>query len=538
MQFKFKNKFDDGGKLSKTEKIKKIQDYLNIEVTGKWNSETEKSYVEKMKELNLSNTELSEKITGYREEKKDNQTETPFSFKNLNQKTNQNLPIIEETGLCGDSLAKGCSQYVTDKLSALHGISPSEFRSKVGSDHAWNLFTRLKKEGKAVELSKDDELKIGDYVDLGRNRFSGKDDAYDEAQKQGKNPHIGIIVGKTADGKPIIEHYIQGKGVRRDPIDDIRISEKSNTKYEPLRIYRQTVINDPVKQEKLSSNFRKDSSFSFQEREPVKSDVRKWNESLVSFFRESKPGPPTVSTRVLKGIENIANDVAKKFNLTDEELEKLARASYGIVSQESNFGANVTAGARMTSKEAIKSLVVDPLKNNKEERHNTVSRGYNQMKNTNLHYYDKDGNLKKTKAGELFENYNTNIPEHAGATTLAVLAENYEKFRNLYPNASPNDLIYRALVAYNSGYTSAKKNEDLTTRDNFYANSALKKSENVTSQNPQYDHLYKKIRQGTIQGDPTPVFGQTILSGHAFQKMNGGKFKFKNGGKFKFRKSK
>ena len=172
--------------------------------------------------------------------------------------------------------------------------------------------------------------------------------------------------------------------------------------------------------------------------------------------------------------------LSKVFNLGDDEYSSLAKASLGILGQESEFGTNkkYTTGAKRTGANATKvigtvlgeegSKIANSNPFGKVAKRDEVSKGAGQMK-----YETNFGNDDLTEIG--VTRYNFNDEDKASLTTMYKLSRDYKKFLN--KGFNKKDALYRAITNYNSSMgrvVQGKKVEDWAKDyDVDYANKVL-----------------------------------------------------------------
>lgn len=368
----------------------------------------------------------------------------------------------EGEGLLGQCTEGQCSEYTQNELfrNIQPNVSRQEWNEKTGLyGDAWNIGKNIKsKGGKEVKLK---EVKPGDVVTM----FTGGMSAYQgEANAAGTGTtHVGIVDKVNPDGSYYILHNNhtgskgdwQGREFRElvknnnTGIHNFTVKHAFRPNYEAVesgekKVLREdlTIKIDPKKSSKLSSG--------------------DYNNLFTSKSAKEK-----LENYYIKPLNDLKNKKAlsKVFNLGDDEYNSLAKASLGILGQESEFGTskNYTTGNKRFWATAAKGIGY---------KDSEVSKGAGQMK-----YETNFGNDDLTEIGVTRDNFNDE--DKASLTTMYKLSRDYKKFLN--KGFSKKDALYRAITNYNSSMgrvVQGKKVEDWAKDyDVDYANKVLNFSE-------------------------------------------------------------
>lgn len=399
----------------------------------------------------------------------------------------------EGEGLLGQCTEGQCSEYTQNELfrNIQPNVSRQEWNEKTGLyGDAWNIGKNIKsKGGKEVKLK---EVKPGDVVTM----FTGGMSAYQgEANAAGTGTtHVGIVDKVNPDGSYYILHNNhtgskgdwQGREFRElvknnnTGIHNFTVRHAFRPNYEAVesgekKVLREdlTIKLDPKKASKLSSG------------------------DYNNFFT-SKSAKEKLENYYIKPLNDSKNKKAlsKVFNLGDDEYNSLAKASLGILGQESGFGTSSNYSSGKKRAEASLGKVAGTLlgeegskfvnANNpfgKVAKRDEISKGAGQMK-----YETNFGNDDLTEIGVTRDNFNDE--DKASLTTMYKLSRDYKKFLN--KGFSKKDALYRAITNYNSSMgrvVQGKKVEDWAKDyDVDYANKVLNFSDffDVTDDKKSY----------------------------------------------------
>jgi hypothetical protein len=364
----------------------------------------------------------------------------------------------EGEGLLGQCTEGQCSEYTQNELfrNIQPNVSREEWNAKTGLyGNAWDIGKNItSKGGKEVSTK---AVKPGDVVTM----YTGGMSAYQgEANAAGTGTtHVGIVDKVNPDGSYYILHNNhtgskddwQGREFRElvknntTGIHNFTVRHAFRPKYEAVESGEKKVLRedlaikiDPKKASKLSSG------------------------DYNNFFT-SKSAKEKLENYFIKPLNDSKNKKAlsKVFNLGDDEYNSLAKASLGILGQESEFGTskNYTTGNKRFWATAAKTTGL---------KDSEVSKGAGQMK-----YETNFGNDDLTEIGVTRDNFNDE--DKASLTTMYKLSRDYKKFLN--KGFSKKDALYRAITNYNSSMgrvVSGKKVENWAKDyDVDYANKVL-----------------------------------------------------------------
>jgi hypothetical protein len=275
--------------------------------------------------------------------------------------------------------------------------------------------------------------------------------------------HVGIVDKVNPDGSYYILHNVHTMGSSgnwegrefRDLVKGNFTVGETNKGFEVRHAFRPNYEAVESGEKKV---LREDLTIKL---DPKKSS--KLSSGSYNNFFTSKSAKEKLENYYVKPLNDINNKKAlsKVFNLGDDEYNSLAKASLGILGQESEFGtsANYTTGNKRFWATAAKG---SGLKDSE------VSKGAGQMK-----YETNFGNDDLTEIGVTRDNFNDE--DKASLTTMYKLSRDYKKFLN--KGFSKKDALYRAITNYNSSMgrvVQGKKVEDWAKDyDVDYANKVL-----------------------------------------------------------------
>jgi muramidase (phage lysozyme) len=364
----------------------------------------------------------------------------------------------EGEGLLGQCTEGQCSEYAQNELfrNIQPNVSRQEWNTKTGLyGNAWDIGKNITtKGGKEVDRK---TVKPGDVVTM----YTGGSSAYQrEADAAGTGTtHVGIVDKVNPDGSYYILHNNhtgskdnwQGREYRElvknntTGIHNFTVKHAFRPKYEAVESGEKKIIRedlairiDPKKSAILSSG-------DYNNRFTSKSAKEKLENYYIKPLNDSKN----------------KKALSKVFNLGDDEYNSLAKASLGILGQESDFGTNelYTTGTKRAVATGFKAVGYK-----KDE----VSKGAGQMK-----YETNFGNDDLTEIGITKDNFNDE--DKVSLTTMYKVSRDYKKFLN--KGFSKKDALYRAVTNYNSSMgrvVNGKKVEDWAkTYDVDYTNKVL-----------------------------------------------------------------
>jgi muramidase (phage lysozyme) len=364
----------------------------------------------------------------------------------------------EGEGLLGQCTEGQCSEYAQNELfrNIQPNVSREEWNAKTGLyGNAWDIGKNIKSKG-GKEVDKK-TVKPGDVVTM----YTGGMSAYQsEANAAGTGTtHVGIVDKVNPDGSYYILHnnHTGSKGNWQG--EEFRELVKNNT----TGIHNFTVRHAfRPKYEAVESGEKK----VLREDLTIKLDPKKVSKLSSGDYNNlftSKSAKEKLENSFIKPLNDNKNKKAlsKVFNLGDDEYNSLAKASLGILGQESDFGTNnlYTTGAKRAAATGLKAVGY---------KGSEVSKGAGQMK-----YETNFGNDDLTEIGVTRDNFNDE--DKVSLTTMYKLSRDYKKFLN--KGFSKKDSLYRAVVNYNSSMgrvTGGKKVEDWAKDyDVDYANKVL-----------------------------------------------------------------
>jgi hypothetical protein len=383
----------------------------------------------------------------------------------------------EGEGLLGQCTEGQCSEYAQNELfrNIQPNVSREEWNEKTGLyGNAWDIGKNIKSKG-GKEVDKK-TVKPGDVVTM----FTGGMSAYQsEANAAGTGTtHVGIVDKVNPDGSYYILHnnHTGSKGNWQG--EEFRELVKNNT----TGIHNFTVRHAfRPKYEAVESGekkvLREDLAIKIDSKKASKLSSGDYN----NFFT-SKSAKEKLENYYIKPLNDSKNKKAlsKVFNLGDDEYNSLAKASLGILGQESGFGtsSNYTSGKKraeatlgkvagtLLGEEGSKLVNQNPF--GKIAKRDEISKGAGQMK-----YETNFGNDDLTEIGVTRDNFNDE--DKVSLTTMYKLSRDYKKFLN--KGFNKKDALYRAVTNYNSSMgrvVQGKKVEDWAKEyDVDYTNKVL-----------------------------------------------------------------
>ena len=404
------------------------------------------------------------------------------------QQYNQNLSnngyssIKEGKGLLGKCTESQCSEYSQNELfrNVQPNVSRDEWNAKTGiTGDAWSIGKNIiSKGGQEV---KPKQVQAGDVITVYTHGISPFQKEADAAGTG--TTHVGIVDKVNPDGSYYILHNLH-KGNKEDGFEgrEYRDLVKANeiqghsSPYTVKHIFRPNYGSVENGEKKI---VREDLAIRIDPKKSAALSTGDYNNFFTSASAKTK-----LETSFIKPLNDNKNKkvLSKVFNLGDDEYNSLAKASLGILGQETGFGtsAKYTTGIKQT---IAKSAHAVGLK--KDE----ASQGAGQLK-----YESNFGNDDVTELGITKDNFSDE--NNASLTTMYKLSKDYKKF--LDKGFSKKDAMYRAITTYNSTMgrvVNGKKIEDwakdydvdYTNKVLNYANmfdvSDKKKSYKTTSDN-------------------------------------------------------
>lgn len=370
--------------------------------------------------------------------------------------------IKEGVGKLGQCTEEQCSEYMQNELyrNVQPSVSREEWNEKTGlHGNAWDIGKNIVKAGGAEV--KVNQVKPGDVVTMftgGRSSYQG------EANAAGTGTtHTGLVDKVNPDGSYYILHNVHDKNYLTGNYTGVE--------------YRDLVKDDMITSGGVTRSFQVRNAFrpdykevNIGEKKVVRKDLQlKINPNKAGLLA-SKGYQSTLSTAkeklensFIKPLNDTKNkDVfSKKFNLGDDEYNSLAKATLGILGQETSYGTNAyyTTGLKPTVATVLHAVGV---------KGDEVSKGAGRLK-----YETNFGNDDLTEIGVTKGNFNDE--DKASLTTMYKLANDYKTF--LKKGYNKKDAIYRAITVYNSslGHVSnGKKIGDWAkTYDVDYTNKVL-----------------------------------------------------------------
>lgn len=388
----------------------------------------------------------------------------------------------EGEGLLGQCTEGQCSEYTQNELfrNIQPNVSREEWNAKTGLyGNAWDIGKNItSKGGKEVDKK---AVKPGDVITM----YTGGTSLYQgEANAAGTGTtHVGVVDKVNPDGSYYILHNVhtmggsgdwQGREFRDLVKGNFTVGE-TNKGFEVKHAFRPKYEAVESGEKKV---LREDLAIKIDPKKASKLSSGDYNNFFTSASAKTK-----LENSFIKPLNEIKNKKAlsKVFNLGDDEYNSLAKASLGILGQESKFGTDTkyTTGAKKTGATLSKVAGYVPQLIGINElskatigkdfiKEDEVSKGAGQMK-----YETNFGDDDLTEIGVNRDNFNDE--DKASLTTMYKLSRDYKKFLN--KGFNKKDALYRAITNYNSSMgrvVQGKKVEDWAKDyDVDYANKVL-----------------------------------------------------------------
>lgn len=385
----------------------------------------------------------------------------------------------EGQGLLGKCTEEQCSEYSQNELfrNIQPNVSRQEWNEKTGiMGDAWNIGRNIiKKGGKEV---KPNQVKPGDVITVYTHGISPFQKEADAAGTG--TTHVGIVDKVNPDGSYYILHNLH-KGSKeegfegREYRDLVKAGEIQghSSPYTVKHIFRPNYSAVESGEKKI---VREDLAIKIDPKKAAILDSDTYNNFVAS-------GKKNLENFYIKPLNDAKNKkvLAKVFNLGDDEYSSLAKASLGILGQETKFGSDKyqasglkTVGAKLSKglgtllgEEGSRLVNSNPF-GKKIAKRDEISEGAGQLK-----YSTNFGNDDLTELGITKDNFSNN--DKVSLTTMYKLSKDYKKF--LEKGFSKKDSLYKAIVSYNSSMghvVNGKKVEDWAKNyDVDYANKVL-----------------------------------------------------------------
>lgn len=388
----------------------------------------------------------------------------------------------EGEGLLGKCTEGQCSEYIQNEVfrNIQPNVSRQDWNEKTGLyGNAWDIGKNIKTKG-GREIDKK-TVKPGDVVTM----FTGGRSAYQgEANAAGTGTtHVGIVDKVNKDGSYYILHNVhvwrpwgyEGREYRELVKDNVISGGTENSGFAIRAAFRPNYEAVENGEKKI---LREDLTIKIDPKKASKLSSGDYNNLFTSKSAKEK-----LENYYIKPLNDNKNKKAlsKVFNLGDDEYNSLAKASLGILGQESEFGTNkkYTTGAKKTGATLSKAAGYVPQLIAINElskatigkdfiKEDEVSKGAGQLK-----YETNFGEDDLTELGINESNFSDE--DKASLTTMYKLSRDYKKFLN--KGFSKKDSLYRAITNYNSSMgrvVQGKKVEDWAKDyDVDYANKVL-----------------------------------------------------------------
>jgi hypothetical protein len=388
------------------------------------------------------------------------------------QQYNQNLSnsgyssIKEGNGLLGKCTESQCSEYSQNELfrNLQPNVSREEWNAKTGiMGDAWNIGKNIiSKGGQEV---KPKQVQPGDVITVYTHGISPFQKEADAAGTG--TTHVGIVDKVNPDGSYYILHNLH-KGSKEEGFEgrEYRDLVKANeiqghsSPYTVKHIFRPNYGAVENGEKKI---VREDLAIKLNPKKAAILSTGDYDNFFTSASAKSK-----LENSFIKPLNDKKNKkvISKVFNLGDDEYNSLAKASLGILGQESAFGTNqnYTTGFKQVKANGAKVLgtllgkegtnLVNSTPLGKIAKRDEVSKGAGQLK-----YETNFGKDDVTELGITKDNFSEE--DKVSLTTMYKLSKDYKKF--LDKGFSKKDAIYRAITTYNSTMgrvVNGKKIED------------------------------------------------------------------------------
>lgn len=373
-------------------------------------------------------------------------------------------------GFLGRCREDQCSEFVQNEIfrNTKPNVSRQQWVELTGlQGDAWRIGDNIINSGGAEV--KGAQVKPGDTITM----YTGGLSSYlPQAKKYGTDAtHIGVVDKVNPDGSYYILHNVH-EGSKEDGYSG--------------REYRDLVKNGKIESESIKRNFtirgvyrpNYEAIKDYEKKVKVRDDVSiKINEnSLKKLYKDGVEGVKPKITTYLNSLNDINTKkiLSSKYGLTETDYQSLAKASLGILAQESKFG---------TSKKLIPKQIVATAMSFVGLKRDEVSKGAGQLK-YDTNYGDSDLVELGINKDNFTDDDKAILPVFDRLTTYYKSLVKKEKDKE--------SAIYKSIEKYNLGSNTKYADE----KDTDYVNKVLKYSDifKVTDEdNVEYNTLTDKL---------------------------------------------
>ena len=365
-------------------------------------------------------------------------------------------------------------------------VSREEWNSLTGlQGDAWRIGDQIKKTGgKEIEI---DKVKPGNIITM---YTGGGSDYLEEAKKSGTDAtHVGVVDKINPDGSYYVLHNVHGKNSKGEYVGkEYRNLVKPDGSVEGWGFFKVRNAYSPnydaVKDYEKKTVVR-DNTFLSVDKNKI-GQLSGLDKSVLGTNMTER-----VNTYV-KPINNIETKkiFSSKYGIGEDEYQSLAKASLGILAQESNFGTSpkllpkqVAATVSNAYGKVYPKGMFDALNLKDPFKRDEVSKGASQMK-----YETNYGNTDLTEFGINKSNFTDD--DKVGVVVMDRLANYYKQL--VKKGDSKEDAMYKAIEKYNRG----RNTKYSKTKESDYVNKILKYT-NIFSvkdkENKEYNTIIDKL---------------------------------------------
>jgi hypothetical protein len=366
-------------------------------------------------------------------------------------------------GVCKET---HCSEFAQNEVfrNMKPNVSREEWNSLTGlTGPAWGIGKNIEKAG--GKKIKQNELKAGDFITM----YTGTQTYMAQAKAAGTDAtHVGIVDKVNPDGSYYVLHNSHGSYGK---------DKNGKTIYKGVE-YRDLVTNGVVSGLNYSvrDSYRPNygSVKDYEKKKEVRTntsltvDPNKINELQKldgSYFGSDMKKEVETFSKSINTLEN-KQVMSSKHNLGEDEYQSLAKATLGILAQESKFGTSKALGPKRfaagiskafgelipKTAENILNAATTEIFNKKYIKSDEISRGAGQIK-----YATNYGDSDLTEFGINSKNFSKE--SNISLVVLDRLSNHYKGLIN--KGVSKKEAMYQAIEKYNKGrVTDYGKNLD------------------------------------------------------------------------------
>ncbi len=200
---------------------------------------------------------------------------------------------------------------------------------KNGGEDVWD-----KKNGKLDDAYS--KMQVGDFVSIGNGGMNKAAERYPDLAFEEGARHSGIIIGKTEQGVPIVEHDVHGK-VYREPIDDLSAAHMG---YSALSVFRAEPFKNTraIKAKADAVEAQQQARAGWTGADPFTSEVKL-----------EDPKERAAANRYVAAYQDLREELGVQYGVTPEHLDQSFRDVMAIGVQESNFDNQIVRTSRSST---------------------------------------------------------------------------------------------------------------------------------------------------------------------------------------------